>query len=63
MIEIYGAMLIGQHAGMTAALSLTAVAAALELARIDPAWRLYFAARLVRLHGIFEHCRPKGEKT
>lgn len=60
LLETYGTLLIGQHAGMTNALSLDAVLAAMWLEGVPRAeWRDR-ARRLVLVHGLYlEHTKER----
>jgi hypothetical protein len=51
-IGIYSDLLVGQFAGMTEALSLEAVRAAMDILGVDRRERPALARRLIRLHGL-----------
>ena len=59
LLELYGTLLVGQHAGMTEALSLTAVVAALELHEVPREEWLEQVERLNLLHREVMKRRPK----
>lgn len=63
LIAMYGSFLFGQHAGMTDALNLPAVVAAMDLMDIERQDRPALARRLIFLHGLVrEQQRTKEGK-
>jgi len=62
LLELYGAFLVGQHAGMTDALSLPAVIAAMDIVDTDPGERAETARRLIVLHSIVREHERRREK-
>lgn len=61
VLDFYGRLLIGQYAGMTQALCLTALVAAFDLEGVRQEVRAQLAARLITIHALFERHRPKKE--
>lgn len=53
IIDFYSAYLVGQYAGMGRALSLDAIRAALDIARVDREEWPDMTARLLHLHAIY----------
>lgn len=62
LIGIYGSLLRGQHAGMTDALNLPAVVAAMDLLDVETSERGYLARRLIYLHGLVREIERAKEK-
>lgn len=63
LISLYTTFLIGQYAGMTDALDLSAARAAVEIARVDEEEQPEMIARLIVLHRLIrEEQRPREKK-
>lgn len=62
LLDIYGSLLVGQYAGMTDALSLEAVEAAMRILAIPKDERPTLARRLIVLHGIVREIQRPKEK-
>lgn len=61
---MYGSLLVGQYAGMTDALSLEAVEAAMRILSIPDDERPSLARRLIVLHGLVREIqRPKEKES
>jgi hypothetical protein len=60
LLSLYSRKLSGQYAGMSNALSLEAVRAALDLEGIPREEWSEMTDRLIRLHRLFEEHRPKA---
>lgn len=61
LIELYAGLLAGQHAGMTDALSLEAVEAAMRIERIAEDDRPGLARRLIVLHSLVREVQRAKE--
>lgn len=62
-ISFYARYLVGQYSGLSEALSLPAVQAALEIDGVPREEWPEMTERLVRLHGLFERHRPRKERA
>lgn len=62
LIGMYASYLYGQHAGMTDALSLPAVIAAMDILSIERDDRPELARRLIVLHGLVRERERAKEK-
>lgn len=62
LIGMYASYLYGQHAGMTDALSLPAVIAAMDILRVEQEERPELARRLILLHGLVRERERVKEK-
>lgn len=62
LIAVYSSYLYGQHAGMTDALSLPAVIAAMDILRVEQEERPELARRLIVLHGLVRERERAKEK-
>jgi hypothetical protein len=62
LLGMYGSLLYGQHAGMTDALSLPAVIAAMDILDTPKDERPALARRLIFLHGLVRERERAREK-